>query len=668
MCTTQTDTTRYLIMNFNGEGCFGKVAECFDLITAQMVAVKIHKDSEDPTIKREVAMLEAVRALDPDKKNIVRFMEDFRFNELSCLAFEMLDRSVWDLMKERDWEPLSVSEIRPVTHQLLVAFEALKNIGIMHTDLKPDNIMLVNHKDQPFRIKLIDFGLARPASKAKVGMLMQANAYRAPEVTLGLPLSECVDMWGVGCVMAFMYFGQHLFPANCPYHWMKVMLHLLAQPVDHYLTVGEDSWMYFTDDLDGDWRLRTPEEYEAVTAVEPEVYERFLDSSWNLEDAVKRYQARHDDMEDEDRMAYLDLLNWCLFPHTAHRITPGRALKHPYVTMVHLVDKVETSNYADSAIELMTVSPQQHFEVSYDDWVYEESAFVKLYRHDSNAALMTDLQKEPSKGKDSSAVSFSAYNEDYADYGAEDSDNHHSHHCVCHCNSQSQSYSDKHSNTDNSSGYEADIESSMLDSKEPATSDSDNGKSIKPHLSHEEDNESAPWENDDLEYEPVKCCCGHSYIGNDADTKTSSQPASNDPHDEDPSPTSSTAKDIIEPNKTTGPSAATDLHDGVRDTTTPPTEEPGTTAPLNDYANIDSLPVASNTPDDRPSSDVVPTDEAAASIPLNDGAAAAIKPADADDIKTGPGGARRKTVFQRMGKFFRRVKKRVTSIFKRRDN
>uniref|UniRef100_A0A3B4WH99 Protein kinase domain-containing protein n=1 Tax=Seriola lalandi dorsalis TaxID=1841481 RepID=A0A3B4WH99_SERLL len=648
------DTTRYLIMNFNGEGCFGKVAQCFNLITAEMVAVKIHKESEDPTIRREVAMLKAVRALDPDKKNIVRFMENFRFNELSCLAFEMLDRSVWDLMKERDWEPLSVSEIRPVTHQLLVAFDALKNIGIMHTDLKPDNIMLVNHKDQPFRIKLIDFGLALPASKAKVGMLMQANAYRAPEVTLGLPLSECVDMWGVGCVMAFMFFGQHLFPGNCPYHWMKVMLQLLGQPVDHYLTVGEDSWMYFTDDLDGDWRLRTPEEYEAVTAVEPEVYERFLDSAWNLEDAVKRYQARHDDLEDEDRMAFLDLLNWCLYPDTAHRITPRRALKHPYMTMVHLVDKVETSNYADFATQYMTVSPQQHFEGSYDDWVYKESAFVKLYCHDSNTALMIDVQTEPSKGKDSSVDSFSAHNEDFADDSAEDSDSHHSHHCNSH----------KHSNTESSSGYEADIESSIEDSKEQATSDSDDGKSIKPHLSHEEDNESSPCEKDDLEYEPVKCCCGHSYIGNDADTRTSSQPATND---EDPSPSSSTAKHIMEPNKTPGLSAATHLHD-VRDTTTPFEEEPSTTAPFNHNTNIDCLPVASNTPDDRPSSEVVPSDEAAVSIPLNDGAAAAIKPSDADDIKTGPGGARRKTVFQRIGKFFRRVKKRVTSIFKRRDN
>ncbi|KAF3844944.1 hypothetical protein F7725_008107 [Dissostichus mawsoni] len=79
----------------------------------------------------------------------------------------MLDMSIWDLSSQMQ-EPFSLNEIRPITQQLLVAFEALKGIGIIHTDLKPDNVMLVNHKSQPFRIKLIDFGLALPASKAEL--------------------------------------------------------------------------------------------------------------------------------------------------------------------------------------------------------------------------------------------------------------------------------------------------------------------------------------------------------------------------------------------------------------------------------------------------------------------------------------------------------------------
>uniref|UniRef100_A0A4W6G7D7 Citron rho-interacting serine/threonine kinase n=1 Tax=Lates calcarifer TaxID=8187 RepID=A0A4W6G7D7_LATCA len=149
-------------------------------------------------------------------------------------------------MRERRLASLNLSEIRPITHQLLVAFDALKDMGIIHADLKPDNVMLVNHQDQPLKIKLIDFGLALPASQAGVGMIMQPRSYRSPEVYQGLPLSEAVDMWGVGCMMGFLYFGLDLFPGNCDYHWAKAMLHLLGQPNDNQLISGQNTWRYFT--------------------------------------------------------------------------------------------------------------------------------------------------------------------------------------------------------------------------------------------------------------------------------------------------------------------------------------------------------------------------------------------------------------------------------------
>lgn len=41
--------------------------------------------------------------------------------------------------------------------------------------------------------------------------------FRAPEITLGLPLSEAIDIWSLGCVMAIMIFGFMLFPARMDY-------------------------------------------------------------------------------------------------------------------------------------------------------------------------------------------------------------------------------------------------------------------------------------------------------------------------------------------------------------------------------------------------------------------------------------------------------------------
>lgn len=66
----------------------------------------------------------------------------------------------------------------------------LKAIQIIHADLKLANIMLVNHEKAPFKVKLIDFGLACERSTAVVGAHVQTRFYRWE--TQGMP-SCCTD-------------------------------------------------------------------------------------------------------------------------------------------------------------------------------------------------------------------------------------------------------------------------------------------------------------------------------------------------------------------------------------------------------------------------------------------------------------------------------------------
>lgn len=62
--------------------------------------------------------------------------------------------------------------------QLFVALDLLSNLGILHADIKPNNIMLVNRWEQPLQIKLIDFGLAIPKSSTILGMQLQPTGFR----------------------------------------------------------------------------------------------------------------------------------------------------------------------------------------------------------------------------------------------------------------------------------------------------------------------------------------------------------------------------------------------------------------------------------------------------------------------------------------------------------
>ena len=65
-----------------------------------------------------------------------------------------------------------------ISFQIAHALKHLKAAGIVHADLKLDNVMLVDQLREPYRVKLIDFGLARQVSTAKWGSYVQTRPYR----------------------------------------------------------------------------------------------------------------------------------------------------------------------------------------------------------------------------------------------------------------------------------------------------------------------------------------------------------------------------------------------------------------------------------------------------------------------------------------------------------
>ncbi|XP_060936356.1 homeodomain-interacting protein kinase 1-like [Limanda limanda] len=262
-------TNRYLINKVCGEGTFGKVVKAANLNTSQEVALKILKN--DTCAPREMRMLEAVSVLNPTTKNMVHCIERFKDNGKTCLVFERLDMSLYQLLIKQQWCPLTLHEIRPIAHQLLTAFDALKSIGVVHADLKLDNVMLVNHLVKPFRVKLIDFGLSFKISENMHGKKTQPRGYRAPEVTLGLPVTEKIDMWGLGCLLLALYIANHPFAVDCEYQGMRGIVDMLGQPPHHLLKAGRHTSKYFIKDkhwCNPGWSIKIPVEYERGTGIQ----------------------------------------------------------------------------------------------------------------------------------------------------------------------------------------------------------------------------------------------------------------------------------------------------------------------------------------------------------------------------------------------------------------
>ncbi|XP_044215442.1 homeodomain-interacting protein kinase 3-like isoform X3 [Thunnus albacares] len=347
----------YLVQSFLGEGCFGEVTKCLKTATMETVAVKMVKDCNfTDQAKNEVEILEELRAFDSDKFNFVRYNDAFIDRESVCLEFEMLDISLLDFVERRPSCSLLVQEIRPILQQVATALQLLRSLGVAHTDIKPDNIMMVDHINQPLRVKIIDFGLARRVSQSDWATDIQPLNYRAPEVILGFPYTAAIDMWSLGCMAAELFLGDLLYPGNCEYDMLRHIIQTQGQLPEKLLNNGVKTRCFFRQKSDRQWRLKTPFEYGIVSW--SKTYFTSLDDIKTVSPVC--HLSDEDIMaEIDDRENFVELLKQMLEFDVAKRITPSQLLQDPFISMRDIAARYPDSLYLQSCGEMMDVCRHQ---------------------------------------------------------------------------------------------------------------------------------------------------------------------------------------------------------------------------------------------------------------------------------------------------------------------
>uniref|UniRef100_A0A669EG89 Protein kinase domain-containing protein n=1 Tax=Oreochromis niloticus TaxID=8128 RepID=A0A669EG89_ORENI len=230
---------------------------------------------------------------------------------------------------------IKVNKSRPDVQQeakleifILDALSHLGSVGIVHADLKPGNIMVVNRHESPVKVKLIDFGLACPASAVNPSDCVGTVGYSAPEVVLGLPYNEASDMWSLGLVAVELATGVPLYPAENEYDYLKFIIETQGQLPDHVLDSGIYTDDYFIEDnyKQQRWTFKTDQQFQYETGY-PSLETRYIKLKC-LDDLEQIMKVRRG--PEDGQSLFVSLIKKMLAIDAHQRITPSEVLRHPF--------------------------------------------------------------------------------------------------------------------------------------------------------------------------------------------------------------------------------------------------------------------------------------------------------------------------------------------------
>ena len=138
-------------------------------------------------------------------------------------------------------QPVPVSQALVIARQILLALAQAHRSGVVHRDIKPDNVLLVPGPDQQPMVKVVDFGIAKlgigdarpPARLTDVGMIFGTPEYMAPEQALSsADVDERADIYAVGVILWILLTGRPPFSARSSVELLRVKISSEAPRLD----------------------------------------------------------------------------------------------------------------------------------------------------------------------------------------------------------------------------------------------------------------------------------------------------------------------------------------------------------------------------------------------------------------------------------------------------
>ncbi len=198
---------RYEILNVLGQGGMGAVYKARDRELDRVIALKVIRPelATDPAILLRFKQ-ELILARNITHKNVVRIYDLGEADGIRFISMEYVDgQDLRTLLRHAG--KLPPKEAIAVVEQVCRALDAAHSEGVIHRDLKPQNIM----RDQHGRIVVMDFGLARSLGDTgltQTGAIVGTLEYMSPEQALGISLDQRSDIFSVGLIFFELLTGK----------------------------------------------------------------------------------------------------------------------------------------------------------------------------------------------------------------------------------------------------------------------------------------------------------------------------------------------------------------------------------------------------------------------------------------------------------------------------
>jgi len=336
-------TNKFSVLGLLGQGTFGNVLEIENCHSKERLAMKVIRPQHEfhNHGEQELEMLKILQKSFPEEPTLLQYKRAFYSNSTThgkvqrhlCLIFPKFEMSLTHLLRGGKIRGFTMTSASHIGHQICHALSCLWQLGIIHRDIKPDNIMVRKPPvDEMIDVCLIDFGSATTKVEPSTKPYVQSRFYRAPEVMLGHKYSLDVDMWSFGCVLVELLFAKPLYLGQNEVQQLALINHFQG-PFPQYMI--EFGTSILCEHFKSGRKIYVNGETYYDMAVPPG--EQIENHYWKTNDTLEKVclnekLCRQEDYSDtQARKDFFDFVQGCLQIDYADRLKPEQALGHPFL-------------------------------------------------------------------------------------------------------------------------------------------------------------------------------------------------------------------------------------------------------------------------------------------------------------------------------------------------